>query len=475
MKRNRPVHIISLFSWKLQTIRLFMLWLPLLLSPVAMAEDKTCPVVKLPMERLPDMNVPRGGHALFCINGELTVIGGHTTGFVITQSAEYFADGKWHPMNPVYAHDDGAYKVLRSGKVLLYGGHERNLGIGQSYEVEMYDPVTHTFRGFGCLDQKRSLSSSEELNDGRIVISGNWYHDDGIEVFDGKNTFSFVKNVSQTRTTPYILLTAADNVMILSNLDTKGNSIDTVIVDQLKGDPFEVPLLKKWKLTGYINTTNMSNCFIGDISKDDYSYLLPVMNSETQMAVTKTKGTDFSLLPTLCPIPMESQWGPIYYNTQFLIDHKARRAYIIGSGPNIEKKQEKGYRLYVLGIDYDHLENGKAPLILYYSDVMTEVPSGPSTITEEGNIVLAGGIPKGSNFTPTAAVYLLHTGTKPTATSYRNFSLWIGSAVVVLLLCIVGLVMKRQKKIAHIDTESPLPYTVKPTRKNSRFTRPMKN
>ncbi|MGP1435019.1 MAG: hypothetical protein ACTTKN_00055 [Phocaeicola sp.] len=145
MKRNRPVHIISLFSWKLQTIRLFMLWLPLLLSPVAMAEDKTCPVVKLPMERLPDMNVPRGGHALFCINGELTVIGGHTTGFVITQSAEYFADGKWHPMNPVYAHDDGAYKVLRSGKVLLYGGHERNLGIGQSYEVEMYDPVnTHS-------------------------------------------------------------------------------------------------------------------------------------------------------------------------------------------------------------------------------------------------------------------------------------------------------------------------------------------
>ena len=173
MKRNRPVHIISLFNWKLRTIRLFILWLLLLLSPVVMAEDKTCPAVKLSMERLPDMNVPREGHALFCINGELTAVGGHTTGFVITQSAEYFADGEWHPMSPVYTHDNGAYKVLRSGKVLLYGGHERNLGIGQSYEVEMYDPVTHTFRGFGCLDQKRSLASSEELNDGQVVISGN--------------------------------------------------------------------------------------------------------------------------------------------------------------------------------------------------------------------------------------------------------------------------------------------------------------
>ena len=247
--------------------------------------------------------------------------------------------------------------------------------------------------------------------------------------------------------------------MILSNLDARGKSFDTCVIDQLKGDPFEVPLLKEWKLTGYNNAKNMGNCFIGDVSKDDYSYLLPVMNSETQMAVIKTKGTDFSLLPTRCPIPMKSQWGPIYYSTQLLVDHKARRAYIIGSGPNIEKRQKKGHRLYVLSIDYEHLENGKAPLILYYSDVMTEVPSGPSTITEEGNLVLAGGIPKGSNFTPTAAVYLLHTGTKPSVTSYRNISLWIGFAIVVLLLCIVVLAVKHHKKIVIFDTESPLPYT----------------
>lgn len=47
-------------------------------------------------ERLPDLTVPRAGHALLQLNGELTVIGGHTTGFIPTATAEYFKDGKWN-------------------------------------------------------------------------------------------------------------------------------------------------------------------------------------------------------------------------------------------------------------------------------------------------------------------------------------------------------------------------------------------
>ena len=39
---------------------------------------------KLETEQLPDLNIPRYGHCTFFINGELTVIGGHTTGFVPT-------------------------------------------------------------------------------------------------------------------------------------------------------------------------------------------------------------------------------------------------------------------------------------------------------------------------------------------------------------------------------------------------------
>ena len=79
-----------------------------------------------------------------------------------------------------------------------------NLGIGQSYEVEIYDPLLHTFKGFGCLDQKRVSGAAVELDGGRVMIVGNWYADDGIELFDGKGTFSHVRNVSQTRCVPHL-------------------------------------------------------------------------------------------------------------------------------------------------------------------------------------------------------------------------------------------------------------------------------
>jgi hypothetical protein len=47
------------------------------------------------VERLPDLNIPRAGHQLFYVGGEVTVAGGHTNGFVPTPTAEYLKDGEW--------------------------------------------------------------------------------------------------------------------------------------------------------------------------------------------------------------------------------------------------------------------------------------------------------------------------------------------------------------------------------------------
>jgi hypothetical protein len=57
-----------------------------------------CPQQKIDAVRLPDLNVPRGGHCAFFANGEVVLVGGHTTGFVPTATAEYLKDGKWHLM-----------------------------------------------------------------------------------------------------------------------------------------------------------------------------------------------------------------------------------------------------------------------------------------------------------------------------------------------------------------------------------------
>ena len=78
------------------------------------------PILPLRVERLPDLNVPRAGHQTFYVNNEMVAVGGHTSGFVPTPTAEYFRDGQWHLMNTVYKHDQGFALPLKSGKVMSF-------------------------------------------------------------------------------------------------------------------------------------------------------------------------------------------------------------------------------------------------------------------------------------------------------------------------------------------------------------------
>ena len=208
-------------------LKLFLCSALLLLPALAVAATDSlktsCPEVKLQMEQLPDLNIPRSGHSTFFVNGELVVAGGHTNGFVPTLTAEYLKDGEWHLMDMVYTHDFGGSVVLKSGKVLLFGGSEQPIGIGQTFLAELYDPQTHTFDGFGSMERKRAGTTGLELSDGQVVISGNWYYNDGIEVFDGQKHFTYIKDPTVERANPQIFQTASDNALIFSAQDTKGN------------------------------------------------------------------------------------------------------------------------------------------------------------------------------------------------------------------------------------------------------------
>ena len=136
----------------------------LLLGIVGQAYAQTnkqnhCPFVKLQVDRLPDLNTPRADHGTFCFKDEIVVIGGHTDGFVSTATAEYFSDGIWHLIPTVYTHDVGFFMTMKSGKILITGGCSEPLGIGQTFTAELYDPATHSFDGFGCMDRKRTMAS----------------------------------------------------------------------------------------------------------------------------------------------------------------------------------------------------------------------------------------------------------------------------------------------------------------------------
>ncbi len=394
------------------------------------------------MVRLPDLNLPRAGCNIFWANGELTVVGGHTDGFVPTATAEYFRDGAWHLVNTVYQHDDGFAVTLPSGKVLVAGGHEKHLGIGQTFVAEMYDPATHTFEGFGCLDRKRSLANAAALGNGTVVIAGNHYDDDAIECFDGQRQFSFVKDPSVGRCGPYILRTAPDNAIIFGAYDTRDRLLSDTRVDQLQGESFEAPLLATWHpLSFYPNLSDAG--FIGDDEQGDFTHLIAARSDSGAMAIIKVKGTAFELLPTACPIPVEGQWGTIVYYAPLITDRSVQRAYLLG-------RDAAGHH-HVLAVDYGQAAPGSpAPLTHYHTSPLPDVGYTLPVLSGSGDIILAGGIID-SNFRPLRSAVLLPLGHDPShslaaGTAPSRYTVtWIALGAFLLLVVFLLLQYRRQQ------------------------------
>ena len=385
----------------------------LLLLALGAWGQTTCPVVKVETERLPDLHYARTNHLTLCVDGELMVVGGHTSGFKPTPTAEYYSNGEWHLMQMVYTHDDGLALSLSSGQVLLAGGHKDDLGVGQIHSVERYSPATHTFEGFGCLDTKRVMLNAVEIDSGRVAISGNWYHDDNMELYDGVENFTYVKDVAQPRAHPYMFRTACDNVVVFGICGTTMESFyDSIIVDRLHGAPFTPPLFRQWKPLRLHHTPSSTQGCIGE-----YTHLFPVADSIGQVAIALLRGEEFQLLPTDSPVPMtDPQWlehregvadagwtGRLQWGTSVIADRQRSRAYMVG----IDKSTSvDSHVFYVLAIDY---AQSPARLTLYYTDPMPGVGFSFPVLTPEGHLFMAGGMLK-DNFKPSATALLFRVG-----------------------------------------------------------------
>ena len=407
----------------------------------------TCPAMQIEPLRLPDLNLPRATHSVFVAGGELVVVGGHTSGFVLTETAEYLSDGEWHVVPTAYSDDGGFSVVMKSGRVLIGGGYEKNLGIGQIFSVEWYDPATHSFEGFGCLDAKRAQAQGLELDSGRVLVSGNWYHDDSMEMFDGRKFFTMVDSVTHQRSMPYLFRTAKDNAIILGGWDTRGYAYEDypTTVDRLKGGPVDIPFLSSWMPLPCPAEHRPQDSFIGNEERDIYAYLMAVCDLSGTKAIALVRNGEIERLPTDFFIPTEWEDTELAYFSSVVVDRQRARGYMAAL-------DLKG-RTFILCIDYADAIDGDcrltgqpAKLTLLYTDVLGSRADWPGhttpVLTPDGDLVLVGGAID-DNFAPSRAVWLFPVGdgdhTAPTGCP----SLWpwvIGAVVVLLLLAIVGMV-----------------------------------
>ena len=407
---------------------------------------KSCTVKKVQVERLPDLNIPRSGGHMLVINDIPYVFGGHTLGFVPTPTAEYFENGEWHVLPMVYTHDQGLCQPLPSGKVLLAAGHEKALGIGQTFTVEFFDPETRTFEGYGCMEKKRFFPSSALLADGRVLISGNSYEEDCMEVFDGSRQNKFVKAVSVFRASPFIFPIASDDALVIGCMDGHmALNSDTVVVDRLKGDAPQMPLFNEWYPISVLLPKSAEDSRISQDSSQ-YAYLLLVLNKKSQeAAIAKLEGTDLQLLPTDCSIPMDLEvGGRLEWFTSVIVDRTAHRGYVVG--------RDERFHLYILAVEYD---KQPAHLTFYETELQDSLPFSTPVLLPDGDLLMAGGITD-NNFTPFATALRLHMGTveaQEAQASHWWFWLLLGT-VFVLVIGVVVWIFRSRKPHLPVDTNA---------------------
>lgn len=418
-------------------LRFMLLYLWLTISPTV--ED----FVPMHVERLPDLNIPRSAHALVAPDGELTVIGGHTTGFLLTRTAEYYKDGKWNLVETLYPHDFGSVVVLPSGEVIVAGGCDEPFGIGRSFGVECYDKTTHRFSALPILDVRRTRHSMALQSDGALLVSGNWHGSDGVGSYSQENGGLVFQQVSQERANPFILQVAPDNAFIFSDNDndTDRDFLGKILVDQLQGDAFEEPLLQEWKPLTRESSFFMSDYFIGNEAVGGYAWLIPVKRDDGQRGILKLVGDSFSLLETKDSIPMLNPEGtPIPWN-YYMVDRSSESSYYL-SNP-----LPSGH-IYVCKIDYGaSLRGKKAPLTLFDARLWDEgkvLRNLYPVLLSGGRFALVGGY-SSDNYHPVADAFILHTEPLP----QKHAALWWMLAVLALL-CIAAVLLYLRRKRANL-------------------------
>lgn len=417
----------------------------LLLAPLV-ARGQDVPFVKVEARELPPLNTPRSANALLALEGgDILAIGGHTKGFIPVRTAEYFDGQEWHEIPMNYTHDGGFATILEDGSVLVGGGSAEAFGIGRSRGVEKYLPGERRFEPVGILDRPRAYASSISFPGDTVLITGNWYDEDALEVYVPGKGFRHQKTICQGRKRPFILKSAPNNAIIFCAESARGDTIPEPLADRWRGVPFSVPLLREWLPWPAQGNVPTAYGFIGN-----YIYLIPALRkADGQLGLLKIQGEQFSLLDTDAPVPMMTPGGfRINWNHTILVNRPARKAYLFGKG---DPSQD-----LLLEIDYDPaLDGGKARLVVHYADgAYSENPEVSLVLTPAGNVLIAGG--RGpDNFHIHGESRLLLVGTPEVIAVDSKFSRrWLLIVAAVLLGMVLGLLLSKKPAPEPVQTPS---------------------
>jgi len=363
----------------------------------------------LQYESLPNMGTPRRSHVCFATtNGDIVVVGGHTTGFELTTTAERLHNGVWESVAISHPHDGASYITLPDGRVLICGGFSSGWGVGQSKWCEIYDPATNSFTTTGSLNVARGFSSAVCTGVGNnVLVSGNWYADDTkFELWNGESWTSFGQKTIQMNH-PFMVSDGQGIVYVFGSRDNYA-SLVPITVWKVNTNDLTVETISNTGLEEYDELFNGENFSFQ--TADNNIFLLGKKDNVFHLlsfsAVTG-KSTDLTTLPEAIP----DVTYHIDYVPGILVNEGRKEAYIMGY-----------YEKSLVLVNYNL---GTSEMTVFYGGQFNGIPSWGTwalqPTTEE--IVFTGGSIS-DNFDPITSVvsvtpYIEHTTPESELLQYK--------------------------------------------------------
>ena len=367
---------------------------------ITRADANTGVKATLRYEQIANMKTPRIGHQLFPSGNGIVAVGGHTTNFQLTKTAEIYENGQWRELSIASPHDGGFSVVLNDGRVMVGGGFSSGNGVGQSLATDIYNPATKTFTAGPDMVMDRAGCSAIAVDD-KAFVSGNWYATDPVmDRYDG-SSFTGVGNMDY-RSNPYMMRNKDGNVFAFSTVGVQGEAIGFYTFEghegvyfigdytfaasgetQYRSLPFdtdEIPLPLSYDVRSESSHVNYGG--------SNWYFLLAKTSKGTQLFMVDMDDSDDPEYPVLYifssfEIPSVDDAGKaITWRGGVFVNSARNELYIIGASGSASNQT-----LHIISYNYDSFDWTMASASGFNHDML----AASWTMLDDGRLACTGG------------------------------------------------------------------------------------
>ncbi|MEI7675311.1 MAG: T9SS type A sorting domain-containing protein [Bacteroidales bacterium] len=354
-------------------------------------------------EMVPDLSIGRlDVKGALLPDSSFIVFGGHTPGFIISNTAERWKEGQaaWAVKTMTDFRDCSAIVRLDDNRIMLAGGMSSNLGVGQLVSTELFDATTNTFTSKANMNIARTLFRGALLANGKALFVGNWYNDASLaEVYNPQtNEFSLTNPVVTQRSCSYVIPRSNNGAIIMGGFTPYGGNIESIELYDYASNSFSAFRNTLFENeSGWIYNTYAPS---GTFMPEDHT-----LDGKFYMSAYKDNGNQGTQYMVFSIDPDSILIRPIITNTRLLtynVNANDSINFALSSNFFMDKKLKK---IYFWGNNVNKNSNGNFGMALYSYDIKTKeiieptafenfsyfAASGGGCILPNGKLLAAGG------------------------------------------------------------------------------------